>query len=88
MLSSALLDKISWAEALVYASRFMNKLLSTAKGGKTPLDIWSDGASQVYSLLWIFECSIYFGVKDDKLTPRAKKFVCFFVRRNLNSYKL
>ena len=38
-LSNALLGKSFWAEALEYASHLMNRLSSTAIGGKTQLDI-------------------------------------------------
>ena len=54
LLSNASLDKLFWAEALEYDSHLMNKLSSTAIGGKTLLDIWLDGAAQDYDLLRIF----------------------------------
>jgi len=38
LLSNASLDKLFWAEVLVYASHLMNCLSSTAIGGKTLLD--------------------------------------------------
>ena len=81
------LDKSFWAETLVYASHLMNRLSSTAIGGKTLLDIWSSGAAQDYSLLQVFGCPTY-SVKDDKLNPLAKKFVFLRVKRNLKGYKL
>jgi len=40
LLSNAQLDKLFWAEVLVYASHLMNCLSSTAIEGKTLLDIW------------------------------------------------
>ena len=40
LLSNASLDKSFWAEILVYASHFMNRLSSTTIRGKTLLDIW------------------------------------------------
>ena len=52
------------------------------------MGIWSGGAAQDYSLLRVFECSAYFGVKDDKLNSRAKRFVFFGVKKNLKGYKL
>jgi len=51
LLSNALLDKSFCTEPLEYTSYLMNRLLLTAIGGKTLLDIWSDGATQEYGLL-------------------------------------
>ena len=85
LLSIARLDKSFWVEALVYASHLMNCLSSTAIGGKTPLNIWSDGTAQHYSLLWVFESSVYFSAKDGKVNPRAKKFVFWVSRRIWNT---
>ena len=39
LLSNTQLDKLFWAEPLVYASHLMNRLLSPVIGGKTPLKI-------------------------------------------------
>jgi len=41
LLSNARLDKLFWAETIVYASRLINRLSSTVIGGKTPLKVWS-----------------------------------------------
>jgi len=40
LLSNALLDKLCWAEAIVYASHLLNRLPITMIGGKTLLEIW------------------------------------------------
>ena len=56
----------------MHASHLMIRLPSTAIGGKTLLDIWLSVTTQDYSLLRVFECPIYFGVKDDKLNPQTK----------------
>ena len=39
LLSNAQLDRSFWAEAVVYANHLMNRLSSSAIGGKTPLEI-------------------------------------------------
>jgi len=39
LLSNVSLNKLFWAEAIVYDSHLLNKLLTTAIGGKTPLKI-------------------------------------------------
>ena len=88
MLSNARLDKSFWAEAIVYASHLINRLSSTAIGGKTPLDIWSDGVAQDYDLLWVFGSPAYFSVKNGKVNPLAKMFVFMGVNRNMKDYKL
>ena len=75
LLSTAQLNKSFWVGALEYAIYLMNRLPSTAIGGKTLLEIWSDGAAQDYSFLRVFGCPTNFSVKDDKLNPRVKKFV-------------
>ena len=72
LLSNASLEKTFWAETLVYTSYLMNCLSLIVIGGKTLLDIWSGGAAQNYSFLWVFESPAYFSVKDDKINPRAK----------------
>jgi len=52
------------------------------------LNIWSGRAAQDYGLLRVFGCPIYFSTKDNKLTPRAKKFVFLGIERNMKGYKL
>ena len=66
----------------------MNRLSSTMIGGKTLLNIWSGAVTQDYGLLRIFGDPVYFSAKDDKLNPRAKKFVFRGVKRNLKCYKM
>jgi len=88
LLSNARLDKSVWAEAIVYASHVINRLSATAIGGKTSLNIWSGGAAEDYDLLRVFGSPSYISAKDDKVNPRAKKFVFFGVKRNMKGYKL
>ena len=80
LLSKISLEKLFWVEPLVYTSHLMNRLPSTVIRDKTLLDILSGGAAQDYSLLQIFGCPAYFGIKDGKLNPRAKKFVFLGVK--------
>ena len=67
---------------------FWNQGITTAIGGKAPLDIWSGGTAQHNYLLWIFISPTYFSVKNDKLNPSVKKFVFLEDKRNLKGYKL
>ena len=69
MLSNAGLSKNFWAEALAYACW----LPSSAIGGKTPLEVWSEKTAPDYDSLRVFDCPAYYHVKEDKLDPRAKK---------------
>jgi len=88
LLSNAQLDKSFWAAAIVYASHLINGLSSTAIEGKTPLDVLSRKAAQDHGFLREFESLAYFSVKDDKVNPRAKKFVFFCVKKNMKRYRL
>jgi len=69
LLSNAQLGKSFWAEAIVYASRLINRLSSTAIRGKTPLEVWSEKPAQDHDLLRVFESLAYFCAKDGKLNP-------------------
>jgi len=72
----------------VYANYLINGLSSTAIGGKTPLKVWSEKATQNHGLLRKFRSPAYFSAKDDKVNPRAKKFVFVGVKRNMKTYRL
>ena len=86
LLSNARLDKLFWAEAIVYASHLING--STVIRGKTLLEIWSGKAAQDHALLREFESSTYFSAKDGMVNPRVKKFVFLGVKRNMKGYRL
>ena len=75
LLSNARLGKSFWAETIVYASHLINRLTSTAIGGKTPLEVWFGKAAQDHDLLRVFISPTYFSAKDGKVNPRVKKFV-------------
>ena len=68
-------------------SDLINKLPSTAIGGKTSLEVWSGKAAQDHGLLREFGSPAYFSAKDGKLNPRAKKFVFWGVKRNMKGYR-
>jgi len=44
-------------------------------GGKTPLEDWSEKASQKYDSLRVFGYPAYYHVEEDKLNLRVKKGV-------------
>ena len=56
VLSTAGLDKSYWAEALAYGSQLLNRLPSTAIGGKTLLEIWLGGAARDHGSLRVIGC--------------------------------
>jgi len=88
MLSNAGLPKKFWAEALGYACHLVNRLPSSAIGGKTPLEAWSGKAAVDYDLLRVFGCPAYYHVKEDKLDPRAKKGVFVGFKRGTKGFKI
>ncbi|KAH9670812.1 Integrase catalytic domain-containing protein [Citrus sinensis] len=88
MLSNAGLDKKFWAEAVSYASHLVNRLPSAAIGGKTPMEMWSGKHAQNYDSLRIFECPVYYHVKDGKLDPRARKAIFVGFKDRVKGFKL
>jgi len=58
-------------------------LSSSAIGGKTILEVWSEKAAQDFDSLRVFGCLAYYHVKEDKLDPRAKKGVCVGFKRGI-----
>ena len=73
MLSDAGLPKNFRAQALAYACSLINRLPSSAIGGKTPLEVWSEKFTQDYDSQRVFNCLTYYHIKEDKLDPRAMK---------------
>jgi len=72
----------------VYASHLINRLSSTAIGGKTPLEVWYEKATQDHGLMRKFGGLAYLSAKDGMVNPRAKKFVFLGVKRNMKGYRL
>ena len=75
LLSNALLNKLFWAEAIMFASHLLNRLPTTVIGGKTPLEIWSGGAAREHDSLRVFDCPTYVDVKKDMLDSKVNKLV-------------
>ena len=75
-------------EALAYAYYLVNRLSSSAIGGKTPLEVWSGKAAQGYDSLRVFGCPTYYHVKKDKLDPRAKRGVFVRFKKGVKGYKI
>ncbi|KAH9667138.1 Receptor-like protein 14 [Citrus sinensis] len=88
MLSNVGLDKKFWAEAMSYASHFVNRLPYAAIGGKTPMEMWSGKHAQDYDSLRIFGCPAYYHVKDGKLDPRARKVIFVGFKGRVKGFKL
>jgi len=58
---------------MIYASHLINRLPSSATGGKTSMEIWSGKAASDYNMFRVFGCPAYYHVSDRKLDPRARK---------------
>jgi len=56
LLSNSGLNKTFWADTMTYASHLINMLLSSAIGGKTPMEMWSGKAASDYDMLRVFCC--------------------------------
>jgi len=88
LLSNSGLNKSFWAEAMTYASHLINRLSSSAIGGKTPMEMRSGKAATDYEMLHVFGCSVYYHVSDGKLEPRARKAVFLRFKKGVKGYKL
>ena len=62
MLSNVGLDKKFCAETVSYISYLVNRLPSTAIGGKTPIEMWSGRHAQDYDSLRKFKCPTYYHI--------------------------
>ena len=79
--------KSFWAEVLAYVCYHVNRLPSSAIGGKTHVKVWSERVAQDYDSLQIFSCPAYYHVKEDKLDPRARKGVFIGFNKGVKGYK-
>jgi len=79
--------EIFWAEVLAYTCYLVNRLSSSAIGGKTPVEAWSEKVAQDYDSFRVFSCPAYYHAKEDKLDPRARKFVFIGFKKSINGYK-
>ena len=57
-------------------------------GNKTPMEVWSEKAAQDYDSFRIFECPVYYHIKEDKLDPRTKKGAFLGFKRGVKGYKI
>ncbi|KAE8703105.1 hypothetical protein F3Y22_tig00110474pilonHSYRG00127 [Hibiscus syriacus] len=88
MLSNAGLGKAFWAEAVTYASHLINRLPSSAIGGKTPLEVWSGKPATDYDSLHIFGSIAYYHVKESKLDLREKKALFMGITHGVKGFRL
>ena len=88
MLSNAGLGREFWAEAVTYACHLVNRLPSTAIGGKTPLEMWFGKPATDYDSLHVFGSTAYYHVKESKLDPRAKRAVFMGITSGVKGYRL
>ncbi|KAE8707872.1 hypothetical protein F3Y22_tig00110372pilonHSYRG00231 [Hibiscus syriacus] len=88
MLSNAGLGKAFWAEAVIYAGQLINRLPSSAIGGKTPLEVWSGKPATDYDSLHVFGSTAYYHVKESKLDPREKKALFMGITHGVKGFRL
>ncbi|KAE8673094.1 hypothetical protein F3Y22_tig00111812pilonHSYRG00176 [Hibiscus syriacus] len=88
MLSNAGLGKAFWAEAVTYAGHLINRMPSSAIGGKTPLEVWSGKPATDYDSLHVFGSTAYYHVKESKLDPRAKKALFMGITHGVKGFRL
>ena len=72
----------------MYASHLLNRVPTTAIGGKTPLKIWSSGATRDHGSLRVLGCPAYVNVKKDMLNFKVNKLVFLGYKKDLKGYKL
>ena len=82
------LPKKFWAETLAYACYLVNRLPLFVIGGKTPLKVWSEKATQDYDSLRVFGYPTYYHIKEDKLDPRMRKCVFVGFKKSVKGYKI
>ena len=73
---------------MTYACHLINRLPSTAIGGKTPLEKWSDKPATDYETLHVFGCTAYYHVKESKLDPRVRKALFMGITSGVKGYRL
>ncbi|KAE8708956.1 hypothetical protein F3Y22_tig00110332pilonHSYRG00622 [Hibiscus syriacus] len=88
MLSNTGLGKAFWTEAVTYAGHLINRLPSSAIGGKTPLEVWSGKPATDYDSLHVFGSTSYYHVKESKLDPRAKKAFFMGITHGVKGFRL
>ena len=57
----------------MYASHLLNRLPTSAIGGKTPLEIWSSSATRDHDSLRVFSSPADVDVKEGMFDPKANK---------------
>ncbi|KAG9455031.1 hypothetical protein H6P81_007935 [Aristolochia fimbriata] len=88
MLSNPGLGRKFWAEAVTYAQHLVNRLPSSAIGGKTPLEVWSGKPAIDNDSLHVFGSITYYHVNESKLDPRAKKALFMSFNAGVKGYRL
>ncbi|KAG9450058.1 hypothetical protein H6P81_010023 [Aristolochia fimbriata] len=88
MLSNAGLGRKFWAKAVTYAQHLVNCLPSSAIGGKTPSEVWSEKPATDYDSLRVFGSIAYYHVNESKLDPRAKNTLFMGFNAGVKGYRL
>jgi len=67
---------------IVYNSHLLNRLLTTAIGCKTPLEIWRGGDARDHGSLRVFGYSAYIDIKKDMFVFKVNKLVFQDTKKN------
>ena len=86
MLSNTDLGKEFWTEVVSTAYHLVNLSLASAINFKTSKIMWSDNPPD-YSDFRVFGCLAYIHVNNDKLEPRAKKYIFLNYVKGVKRYK-
>lgn len=79
------LPKKFWRGATDTATYLINRYASTARGNKTPMELW-DRKQPDFSHLRVFGCKVYAYTRGDRLEPRALTCVLAYLK-GLKGYK-
>ena len=82
MLSSATAPKTFWAEAMTTPCFLINRCPSTTLNMKKSKEVWS-GHPLTYNRLRVFAYVTYAHIRQDKLEPKALKWILRYIKVHL-----
>lgn len=87
ILSTSGLSKVFWPKAVVTTVYLINKCLSSTISFKTPQEL-SSSIPFNYEYLRIFNCVVYAHINEEKLKPRALKYIFLSYLEGFKGYKI
>lgn len=86
MLSQAKMSNHLWAKEVNMTCYLVNRSPSIILELKTPYEVWYISPTD-YSKLNVFGCPAYAYVKEDKLKPRARKYIFLGYASRVKGYQ-